>query len=107
MCSLPRKDYYIHSHPLPAALSFPVECALSCGDRNAAWTRKPLSQPTEKLGAQTLIGLKTERGIRYRLGQESLKLRRLITTSRGTSGVWSAEGSLLLMNLPSYRHRDW
>lgn len=50
MCLLQSTNDYIHTRPLPADLSLPVECALSFPDRNAACSEKVLSQPTEGPG---------------------------------------------------------
>lgn len=44
--------------PVPIALSFPGECALNFLGRNAVWSERVLSQPTETPEAQTSTGLK-------------------------------------------------
>lgn len=59
-----------HRRASAPLLSFPEECARNSMDKNATWSQKALSQPAEKLEAQTSTGLGTEFGIKCGLDQE-------------------------------------
>lgn len=110
MCPLPRTNDCIQHAPLPDALSLPVECALSFPDRNAAWSEKVLSQPTEGgLEPQTLICLETEFGNRCGWAKRnSLKPRRLIMMHGGQAASGAVKAfSPLKMNLPYYQLKEW
>lgn len=107
MCSAEHKRLLFTDEALPAALSCPVGCALSRWDRNAAWSQKALSQPTEALGSANLDWSKDRiwNWVWIRPKGNSLKLRQLIMTGRGTRGFWRVKAfsfSLLPVNVPSY-----
>lgn len=70
MCSFQSINDCAHRRASAPLLSFPEECARNSMDKNATWSQKALSQPAEKLEAQTSTGLGTEFGIKCGLDQE-------------------------------------
>ena len=107
MCSFQSIHDCAHGRASAPLLSFPEECARNSMDRNATWSQKALSQPAEKLEAQTSTGLGTEFGIKCGLDQEETadNRGRLITMNRGTSAFWSSEG--FANELPFCLLRGW
>lgn len=107
MCSAEHKRL-LYSQTSLCPLHFPVQWDVpSRWDRNAAWSQKALSQPTEALGSANLDWSKDRiwNWVWIRPKGNSLKLRQLIMTGRGTRGFWRVKAfslSLLPVNVPSY-----